>query len=42
MDIRKFRIIVKKHPDGYVVYPLGIKKIIVCEGDTYEKVLSDI
>jgi len=25
-----------------VVYPLGIKKIIVCEGDTYEKVLSDI
>ncbi|GFP35675.1 hypothetical protein HKBW3S43_01464 [Candidatus Hakubella thermalkaliphila] len=32
----------KKHPDGYVAYPLGLKGVVVGQGDTYEEVLSDI
>jgi len=40
--MRQYKIIVEKHPDGYVAYPLGIKGIVVGEGDTYEEALSDV
>jgi predicted RNase H-like HicB family nuclease len=40
--MRQFKIIVEKHPDGYVAYPLGLKGVVVGQGDTYEEVLSDI
>ncbi|MEK6790508.1 MAG: type II toxin-antitoxin system HicB family antitoxin [Deltaproteobacteria bacterium] len=36
------KIIVEKHPDGFVAYPLGFKGVIVGQGDTYEQALSDI
>ena len=36
------KIIVEKHPDGYVAYPLGIKGVVVGEGDTYEDALADV
>ena len=39
---RQFKIIVEKHPDGYVAYPLGLKGVIVGEGDTYEEALADV
>ena len=32
----------EKHPDGYVAYPLGIKGVVVGQGDTYEEALSDV
>jgi predicted RNase H-like HicB family nuclease len=38
----QFKIIVEKHPDGYVAYPLGLKGVVVGEGDTYEEALSDV
>ena len=40
--MRQFKIIVEKHADGYVAYPLGIKGVVVGEGDTYEDALSDV
>ena len=40
--MRQFKIIVEKHPDGYVAYPLGMKGVIVGEGDTYEEALADV
>ena len=40
--MHEFKIIVEKHPDGYVAYPLGIKGVIVGEGDTYEEALADV
>jgi len=40
--MRQFKIIVEKHPDGYVAYPLGLKGVVVGEGDTYEEALADI
>jgi predicted RNase H-like HicB family nuclease len=40
--VRNFKIIVEKHPDGYVAYPLGMKGIVVGEGDTYEEALADV
>jgi len=36
------KIIVEKHPDGYVAYPLGLKGVVVGEGDTYEEALCDV
>ncbi|OHB83259.1 MAG: hypothetical protein A3J73_04880 [Planctomycetes bacterium RIFCSPHIGHO2_02_FULL_38_41] len=40
--MRQCKIIVEKHPDGYVAYPLGLKGVVVGEGDTYEEALSDV
>jgi predicted RNase H-like HicB family nuclease len=40
--VRQFKIIVERHPDGYVAYPLGLKGIVVGEGDSYEEALSDV
>ena len=40
--MRPFKVIVEKHPDGYVAYPLGLKGIVVGEGDTYEEALEDV
>lgn len=40
--MRQFKIIVEKHPDGYVAYPLGLKGIVVGQGDTYEEALLDV
>ncbi|GER79367.1 MAG: hypothetical protein M5U11_16460 [Anaerolineales bacterium] len=40
--IQQFKIIVEKHPDGYVAYPLGLKGVVVGEGDTYEDALTDV
>ncbi len=39
---KQFKIIVEKHSDGYVAYPLGVKGIVVGEGDTYEDALADV
>ncbi|MBN1461547.1 MAG: type II toxin-antitoxin system HicB family antitoxin [Armatimonadetes bacterium] len=38
----QFKVIVEKHPDGYVAYPLGLKGVCVAEGDTYEQVLTEV
>lgn len=40
--MRQIKIIVEKHPEGYVAYPLGLKGVIVGEGDTYEEALADV
>ena len=36
------KIIVEHHPDGYVAYPLGLKGIVVGQGDSYEDALTDV
>lgn len=40
--MKHYKIVVEKHPDGYVAYPLGIKGVVVGQGDTYEEALSDV
>ncbi len=40
--MRQIKIVVEKHPDGYVAYPLGIKGVVVGQGETYEEALSDV
>ena len=39
--MQSFKIIVEKHKEGYIAYPLGPKGIVVGEGDTYEDAVAD-
>lgn len=36
------KVIVEKHSDGYVAYPLGLKGVVVGEGNTYDEALADV
>ena len=40
--MKQFKIVVEKHPDTYVAYPLGIKGVVVGQGETYEDALADV
>jgi predicted RNase H-like HicB family nuclease len=39
--MKTWKIVVEKHEDGYVAYPLGLKGVVVGQGDSYEQALSD-
>jgi len=40
--VKQFKIVIEKHPDGYVAYPVGIEGVVVGQGDTYEEALLDV
>ncbi len=40
--LRDIKIIIEKHSDGYVAYPLGLKGAVIGAGDTYEEALADV
>jgi predicted RNase H-like HicB family nuclease len=40
--MKQYKIVVEKNPDTYVAYPLGMKGVIVGQGDTYEAALTDV
>jgi predicted RNase H-like HicB family nuclease len=39
---KQFKIVIEKHSDGYVAYPVGIKGVVVGQGETYEEALMDV
>ena len=39
--MKQFKIIIEKHPDGYVAYPIGLKGVVVGQGDTGKEALAD-
>lgn len=40
--MHNIKVIVEKHEDGYVAYPLGLKGVVVGQGDSYEEALADV
>jgi predicted RNase H-like HicB family nuclease len=38
----RIKIVVEKHEDGYVAYPVGMRGVVVGEGDSYEEALADV
>lgn len=40
--MKQIKIVVEKHPDTYVAYPLGLKGVVVGQGETYEAALADV
>lgn len=39
---QQIKIVVEKHPEGFLAYPLGLNGIVVGEGDTYDEALADV
>ena len=39
---KHFKIVIEKHADGYVSYPLGLNGVVVGQGDTYEEALANV
>ncbi len=40
--MKQIKIIIEKHSDGYVAYPVGIRGVVVGQGDSYEGALNDV
>ena len=40
--MKQLKIVVERHSDGYVAYPLGMTGVVVGEGETYEEALADV
>jgi predicted RNase H-like HicB family nuclease len=40
--MKPVKIIVEKHPDGYIAYPLGLKGGVIGQGDAYEAARADV
>jgi len=40
--MKSVKIVVEKHPGTYVAYPLGVKGVVVGQGDTYEAAVEDL
>jgi predicted RNase H-like HicB family nuclease len=41
-EMKQLKIVVEKHPDIYVAYPLGLKGVVIGQGDSYEAALEDV
>jgi predicted RNase H-like HicB family nuclease len=39
MDVK---IIVEQHSDGFVAYPVGLRGVVVGQGDTREEAIADV
>ena len=39
---KEFKIVVEKHSDGYVAYPLGLRGVVVGQGDTFAEAVQDV
>ena len=38
--MRDIKIVVERHPDTYVAYPIGLGGVVVGQGDTFEEALK--
>lgn len=39
---KDLKIIVEEHSDGFVAYPVGLRGVIVGEGDTLDEAVADV
>ena len=42
MTTQRYKIVVERHPEGYVAYPLGLKGVVVGEGETADEAIADV
>ena len=40
--MKHFKIVIEKHEDGYVAYPLGLNGVVIGQGDTSQHALADV
>ena len=41
-NLRRIKLVIERTEDGYIAYPLGLKGVVVAEGNTYEEALSEV
>jgi len=41
-SLRRIKLVIERREDGYLAYPLGLKGVVVAQGDTYEEALSEV
>ena len=39
---RRFKIIVEKTKEGYVAYPIGLRGVVISDGDTFEEAIANV
>ena len=39
--MRHLKFIVERHPDCYIVYPLGVNGVVVGQGETSDEAVAD-
>jgi len=39
---RRIKLVIERTEDGYVAYPLGLKGVVVAQGDTYDEALEQV
>jgi predicted RNase H-like HicB family nuclease len=40
--MQNLKIVIERHSDGFVSYPLGLKGVVVGEGDSYEEAVANV
>ncbi len=40
--MKQLKVIVERHPEGFVAYPIGLNGVIVGEGNTLDEALKDL
>ncbi|MGW8256330.1 MAG: type II toxin-antitoxin system HicB family antitoxin [Thermoguttaceae bacterium] len=40
--VNRVKVIIERVEDGYIAYPLGLKGIVLGQGDTYHEALTDV
>ncbi|MCC7084526.1 MAG: hypothetical protein IT427_05925 [Pirellulales bacterium] len=40
--MRTIKVVVEQHPDGFIAYPLGLKGVVVGEGNTADEAMADV
>jgi len=40
--VKSVRIIIEQHADGFVAYPLGLKGVVIGEGDSADEAMVDV
>ena len=36
------KIVVERHEDGFVAYPLGLKGVVIGQGNSYDAAVADV
>ena len=40
--LSRIKLVIERTEDGYIAYPLGVKGVVVGQGDSYEEALADV
>jgi len=40
--LKRIKIIAEQHADGFVAWPVGLKGVVVGQGETYDEALADV